>query len=371
VSAPASRIEVQKLAHDLGVEPKSLDYLASVPAAELATLRHGVSRAIFAANEERIRPLGALARRVPPALAAKVAKAALGPLLCGRVASVISPRTAVPLAAHLDPDFLARVTLSLDPTASAAIIKELDDELVVGVGKRLLDAGEYMVLARFITVVDEQVLLALVDLAEGVHLLEVAVYAEDQERVDELLQVIPEPKLLAIVEAAATDTVRAHAAVSLIAMLGPESQRRLADLAAGLSEQAADAVVGAISRLQMWPQLLPIVASLSPEAIGAFVNVPTLLEAEVVDDLIATVRTAGEDEGAGRLPFRVLLDVLELFDEPHRAMLGRLTQLDDLATVAWAARSTGTTEEQVREAIGCLLAGEPLPAPFRTALARS
>lgn len=199
----AGRIEVHKLAHELGVEPDSLAYLLPVPAAELATLRHGVSRAIFAANEQRIRPLGALARRVPAALAARVAKAALGPLLSGRVASVMHPRTAVPLAGHLDADFLAQVTLSLDPAASAAIIAELDDDLVVGVGSRLLEAGEYLVLARFITVVDAEVVLALAELADGGQLLEVAAYAEDQDRVAELLGLLPEEKLEEVVAASA------------------------------------------------------------------------------------------------------------------------------------------------------------------------
>lgn len=371
MSALASRIEIRKLAHELGVEPESLDYLESLPAVELATLRHGVSRAIFAANEERIRPLGALARRVPATLAARVAKAALGPLLCGRVASVMHPKTAVPLAGHLDPEFLARVTLSLDPAASAAIIKELDDDLVIGVGKRLIDDSEFMVLARFITVVDDDVVLALVDLAEGVHLLEVAVYAEDHARVDELLQVIPEEKLLAIIEAAATDTARADAAVSLISMLSTGSQRRLANLAGGLSEPATDAVVGAIARLQVWPELLPIVGSLSTEAMAAFVNVPTLLEAAVVNDLIVAIRDADQDGRGDRLPFRLLLDVLDVADEAHLAMLKRVDQLDDAETLAWAAESTGTDEEQVREALTCLRAGDPLPETFRKALASS
>ena len=33
MTAPASRVEVQKLAHELGVVPETLSYLESVPAA--------------------------------------------------------------------------------------------------------------------------------------------------------------------------------------------------------------------------------------------------------------------------------------------------------------------------------------------------
>ncbi len=370
MTAPASLVEVQKLAHELGVKPESLSYLESVPASELATLRHGVSRAIFAANEKRIKPLGALAKRVPASLAARVAKAALGPLLCGRVASVMNPKVAIPLAGHFDAGFLAEVTLSLDPAASAEIIKGLDDELVIGVGEQLLEAGEYMVLARFITVVDEHVVLALVDIADGAQLLEVAVYAEDQDRIDELLTAIPEAKLSDVIEAAATDSARADSAVSLISMLSNDSQRKLADIAASLPGSVPDAIVGAIVRLEVWPELLPVVGSLSNDAIGAFVNVPTLLDASLVDELIVAVRSA-DDASVGRIPFRVLLEVLEVVDDAHLAMLNQLSQLDNRQTLTWAAKSTGTTEKQVREAIASLRAGEPLPEKFRAALTTS
>lgn len=366
----AARIEVQKLAHELQAEPESLAYLESLPATELATLRHGVSRAIFAANEHRIKPLGALARRVPPALAARVAKAALGPLLCGRVASVMHPKTAVPLAGHLDAEFLAKVTLFLDPAASAAIIAELDDDLVIGVGNQLLESGDSMVLARFITVVDTDVVLALAETANGGQLLDVAVYAEDHERVGELLMLLPEEKLTEVVEATAANPARAEESVALIAQLDVESQRRLADIAATLSAAVPEGIVAAVVRIDAWPDLLPALQSLSPEAISAFVNVPTLLDAAVVDQLIASVRAADE-QGGGQLPFRMLLDVLDAVDDAHRAMLGELTQLDDTETVAWAAKSTGTTEGQVRQALASLRAGEPLPEEFRAALAAS
>lgn len=362
MTAPASRVEVHKLAHELGVEHESLAYLESLPADQLVTLRHGVSRAVFAANEHRLKPLGALARRVPATLAARIAKAALGPLLCGRVASVMDPRTAVPLAGHLDPDFLAQVTLSIDPARSAAIITQLDHELVVAVGERLIESGDYMVLARFITVVDEDIVLRLVELAEGPQLLEVALYADDHARVDELLQAIPEAKLAAVIEAAATSEDRADAAVSLLTMLSAESQRRLTDLAATLAPAVADAVVGATVRLEVWPVLLPVVGSLAPGAIARFVNVATLLDPALVDDLVVSVRRADESGQAGQLPFRTMLDVLEVADEEHRAMLREVTQLDHPATLAWAARSSGTSEADVRAALAALRAGEPLPS---------
>ena len=75
--------------------------------------------------------------------------------------------------------------------------------------------------------------------------------------------------------------------------------------------------------------------------------------------------------GGTQLPFGVLLDVLEVADEAHLAMLNQLSQLDDPETVAWAAGSTGTDEELVREALACLRAGEELPEAFRKALASS
>jgi hypothetical protein len=280
------------------------------------------------------------------------------------------PKTAVPLAGHLDPEFLAKVTLYLDPAASAAIIADFDDDLVIGVGNRLLESGDSMVLARFITVVDTDAVLALAETASGGQLLDVAVYAEDHERVGELLMLLPEEKLTEVVEATAANPARAEESVALISQLDVESQRRLADIAATLPGSVPEGVIAAIVRIDAWPDLLPALQSLSPEAIGAFVNVPTLLDAAVVDQLIASVRSADEASG-GQLPFRMLLDVLDALDDTHRAMLGELTQLDDPETLSWAAKSTGTTEAQVRDALASLRAGKPLPEDFRAALAVS
>lgn len=368
MTSPASRVEVQKLAYELGVHPRELAYLEPLPATELMTLRRGVSQAMFAVSGERLEPVGALARRVPATLAARVAKAALGPLLSGRVASVMDPGTAVALAAHLEAEFLAEVTLSLDPSRAAAIIKELDDELVVAVGQQLLERGEYIVLSRFITVVHDDVVMPLVDLADGAQLLEVALYAEDHTRVDELLAGLPDGKVASIIEAATTDAVRADEAVSLITLLNRDSQRRLAHLAASLDPAVADAVVAATARLQVWPQLLPVVGSLSDEAIGCFVNAPTLLDPGLVDALVVAVRTAGESGDEPALPFGVLLGMLSAADEAHVAMLGSVSQLDDPATLAWAADSLGIGADRVSAAVSALRAGEPLPDDVLAAL---
>ena len=93
-----SRIEVTKLARELGVAEAELSFLTASTPEDLRELRRLTSAALFTRNEDRVKLLAALSRMLPVPLTAKIAEVALGPALSARVAGVLDPREASRLA---------------------------------------------------------------------------------------------------------------------------------------------------------------------------------------------------------------------------------------------------------------------------------
>jgi hypothetical protein len=368
----AARAEVIKLAHELSSDPGDFAFLQAAPEEEVALLRATLSRALFAAHEPRLRRLAHLSRLLPPPLAAKIAEAALGPMLCGRVAGALDVPGAIRLAGHLHPSFLAKVSHSLDPQRSADIVRSLPEDLVLAVAGQLLDAGDYIVLGRFVAIVSDSVASRVIAAASGEQLLRIGFYTEDRSRLDQLLSHVDDARLAEVIQAAA-DTDQFDEALSLIVFLGPLSQQRLSDVLTVLDPSIADGVVAAVVRLGAWAELLPVVARLSKQAIRLLVNVPTTRKPAVISGLIRQIREQSELVDAARELgyFAMIVDVIEALDDAHRAILGQVGELDDPSLQAWAARLVGVSTAAVEQAVAAFRSGDPLPRELVDALARA
>lgn len=224
---PLSRIEVTKLARELGCEEAEVAFLADRPSAELRELRTAITRARFARHADQFRRLAGFAGTVPSGLAAKAAQVALGPVLSARVAAVIDPDQAVGLARQLRPGFLADVSLHLDPVAVAPIIGRLPESLIVTVGRELLARGEHLVLGRFVSVVTTNASLAVVEQASAGDLLQIALFTEEQSALDDVVNGLPVDRLAGVVRHA-VDHDRADDAVTLLAALSGSRDHLLA-----------------------------------------------------------------------------------------------------------------------------------------------
>lgn len=328
----AARAEVSKLAHELGADADLLTFLTKDDEAALAELRTTIAHALFAVHEPRLRRIAGLATLLPPPLAARIAELALGPMLCGRIAGVLDVATAVRLAGHFPAPFLAKLTRWLDPARTADIVRRLPDNLVVRVARMLLDEGAYVVLGRFVAVVDESVAIQVMKVSDGEQLLQMSFYAEDRSRLDPLLAHVPDDKLEDIIRAAAAAD-QFDEAVSLLVFIGAEGQQRLSEALVRLDDPAtADGVVRAIVALGAWNELLPVVSSLSEEAIRLLVNVPTTLDAAVIAGLIDQVLGDGlldEARELGLLP--MIAAVFAALDEEHRAVADSIDLPPELA----------------------------------------
>lgn len=208
MSTDLSRIEIAKLAHDLGADPSELEFLADRSPAELADLRALVSRTILGRQARQARLLASLSGRLPAAITAKIAAHALGPRVSARVASAMPPDDAARLAGHFEPEFLTRLATSLDPERVATLIAALPEDLVVEVGRRLVSAGEYVTVGRLVAVVPTAVAVKVVSDASADALLEAALYTEDQDALAAVIDGLGDDQRAALEQAADAAGVR-------------------------------------------------------------------------------------------------------------------------------------------------------------------
>lgn len=198
----AARIEVTKLAHDLGRPVSDLEFLAVHPASEIAELRTLAASTLVSRHSGQATLLASLSRRIPAGVSAKIASHALGPVVSARVAAALAPDEAARMAAHFDAEFLTRLARHLDPAKVAPVVTQLPDKLVVDLGRRLLAAGEYVTLGRFVTLVAVEVGLRVVEGATGEEIFQVGLYAEDRSVLDELVGGLSDAQRAGIVAAA-------------------------------------------------------------------------------------------------------------------------------------------------------------------------
>lgn len=226
----SARIEVARLAHELGADPAGLDWLEPVPPADVRRLRQLVTEARFRRHEARFRRLAKLSGMAPPPIAARVAEHALGPLLGARTAAVMRPDVAGRLAARLDPGYLTELSVHLDPVRAEEIIRSLPDPLVVDVGRRLLARGEHLTLGRFVSVVPTGTALEVVEGASGGQLFEVALFTEDPAALDAVVAELPDDRLREAL-AAAQGQGRHADLEALLATARADTRERLLALA--------------------------------------------------------------------------------------------------------------------------------------------
>ncbi|MFT4286418.1 hypothetical protein [Nocardioides sp.] len=340
-----SRIEITKLAQELRVPETELSFLTDSSPERLRELRAWISSAMFARNEQRVLLLASLSRLLPTGVTAKIAKLALGPMLSARVAGVLDPREASRLAGHLDPEFLARLAVSLDPKRVEPIIGALDDDLVIDVGRRLLDAGEHLVLGRFVSVVDVEVAMGVVETATDDALLRVALFTEEPEALDAIVARLPDHRLAGVIRAAA-EADAYDAAVTLLTSLSEESCARLVGQVDAVTASARDSLVHAIAEHDVWPRILPTLHEVEQTTLAGMVNVPTTADVRIVDRFVEHARDLDLAP--------VLVRIVLALDDAHLDVLADSKLLHRSEVQDWLLAKAGVSQRLVEAVLARL-----------------
>ncbi len=85
---------MRKLAHQLGVEPSRIDFLETVAAEDLRTLRRQIGDYLFEADKHHFGKVAMVSAWYRRAIAAKVTEFALPPLIAARTAELMDPHRA-------------------------------------------------------------------------------------------------------------------------------------------------------------------------------------------------------------------------------------------------------------------------------------
>lgn len=205
VNRPAAHhpaAEIQQLAHTLGVPPARLDALRDVPPADLRTLRFQVAEYLFRVDKHQFAQVAALAQAVPAPVAAKLAELVLPPLLAARTTELIKPQRALELVGRMSDSYLADVSAALDPSRCPEVIAQSPADRVATVGRELARREEWVVMGRFVTHVGSAALDAMISQLTGEQLLRIGFVLPDPSRLDEIVTLLSDAQLDAVLIAA-------------------------------------------------------------------------------------------------------------------------------------------------------------------------
>ncbi|HYF24727.1 MAG TPA: hypothetical protein VD931_03215 [Baekduia sp.] len=218
--------EVLRLARVLGVDPGDLAFLHDAPAAELRALRNAVSDRLLERSRRAFERAVALADHLPGGLAARLAEHAMGPVLSGRAAALLTPEKAADLAHRLPPHFLSQVAEHIDLRKVGPLIHGISAQAMAAAGAELRARGEWMVLGAFVGHVDDAKLRELLEDFDGEALLRAGFVVEQRDRLDSVVALLGDHRLDELLQAADEHGLWTEA-IALASHLAPDQQGRI------------------------------------------------------------------------------------------------------------------------------------------------
>ncbi|QLY28443.1 hypothetical protein [Nocardia huaxiensis] len=201
----AARAEVVKLARELHTSVEELAFLLDGDASAIRRVRRGMHHALDARHRPMFDRVAKVSALVPNSLAVAIATRFYGPMLCGMIATSLSPERAAALIGHVDVNFLAEVSVHVDADAAGPIVREFDSAVLIPVMREMMARKDYVTLARFlVAATDQQLLDVIPHIDTGEDLLMVAFNAELDtvaDRFEVVLAGLPDPLIREIVQA--------------------------------------------------------------------------------------------------------------------------------------------------------------------------
>jgi hypothetical protein len=355
----AHQAETLRLARVLGVAPEELDFLAGAPVAALAELRATILDRLLERSRDEFERAVALAGKIPRGLAATLAQRAMGPVLGGRAAALLSADMAADLATRLPAEFLADVAGHVDLRHVGPLIGGIPTDTMAGAGRVLRQREEWIVLAAFVGDVPEAKLEVLLGEFDAEALLRAAFVLEDFSRLDKAITLLPDDRLDELFAGAHEHELWVEG-LSLAIHLGPEQARRIVAAIDGRPDAELDALLAAAHDHELWLEVITVAGQLGDDSagaagiVGAIERLPServdaLLRAADADGLWAQLITVASQLGPQAA--ETVLDAVDRLEPPQQTRLAAAINASAELQAA-AAPFTARARPTLRRLIG-------------------
>ncbi|CAA0106013.1 hypothetical protein [Zhongshania aliphaticivorans] len=279
--------EILKLARVLDVDTLALAMLQEVDAASIRQLRLQAVKRIHIGDAPIFKRIVSASRLLPVPVLALIAEKVMGSLITARIAGQMDVERGVGIASRLQIGYLADVCLHLDPAQARELIRAIPQRQIVAVAQELAARDECVAMGRFVDILSEASIMAVVDVLDDAQLLRTAFFVENKQRLDSIIEHFAPERLIAIIRCAASDADLWPEALGLMRHLNPTLRGRLANLAASLDTDVLSSMLRSVSAHGLWSDALPIIADMSEESQSRFANLPDIQQTDVLLDIIS------------------------------------------------------------------------------------
>lgn len=311
--------ELAKLARLLHTSPEALGFLGTLDSAALNALRQSTTRRLHGSYNAFFSRVAAASKLLPNAMVAFIAQRSIGPLLCARVADAMSTERAIAITSHLPADFMASATPHLDSNRARELTAALPLRRVIEVAQALIRQREFITLGDLVGNLPMSIIGPILqEIDDGEALLQSGFYVEKPERLDEMLEALPLPRLSKVIAAAADEKADLWPhALALMSVVSPRWQQRLVLLAVEGEESVLESMIRGVVKHDLWNVTLPLLQMMPESGRQRLVNLSVLDDDAVLRRLLAAA--AQQDL------WHHLLPLAPLMNAGLRQRMGRLT----------------------------------------------
>lgn len=287
----AAQAELLKLAAMLEVEEKQLDFLADIEAEQLRVLRDAIIEHLIEEDRPLFRQVARIASVLPPPVASRIAQR-LGPMLIAGVAVEMPAKRGAALALRIPVGLVASAAVYLDPRRARDMIRLLPLDLIIDVALVLDGREDFMTLSRFVDFVSDEAVVAVEEaIPDEGRLLRVAFLMESKNRIDHLFRMLPAERIQRLLQRVQADMdALLPEFLSLLVHVSYGFKRELGDIIAAQDEELISSYIRGAHDLNLWADVLPVVAAMSEASRTRVVNLPALREHDVQLRILQTAQ---------------------------------------------------------------------------------
>ncbi len=287
----AALAEVGHLRRELHLSDDELGFLADFAPDDVRRLRIAVAESLAARHRKTFASMAAASKLLPKPVLAAIGEKAVGPLICSKIAAELEPGHARKIVGSFSVPFLADLCRTLDTVSAQPVLLAMSPRVAVPVGRELYDRADLDTLARFIDVVDLELIPPMLGIIDDDALVRIAIVAQSRERLSEIFELLDDRRLLAVVEAAVRGGVLDQAVVMVSELSAPQVTRTI-EVVVGAGDVLLTDVVAAVADLDAWDRLLPILAALEPADVATVAASPVLTRPDVFESILDHVTAA-------------------------------------------------------------------------------